>query len=127
MIPPHRIALNSCAIGVAVLLCGCDVGGKPPVASLPAGYGAIVGGIEPCSGLVPPSPPGFAAGTVIVMNGGTTVTSTHVAKGSQYRFTLLPGAYVLSGQDDRGGPQSSIGVTVKAGQVVHQDIPNRCI
>ena len=61
------------------------------------------------------------------MRDGSEVTSMHVTKGSQYRFTLLPGSYMLLGQDDRGGPQSSVSVGVKAGQVVHADIPNRCI
>lgn len=128
MIPPHRIALSGCVIGVALLLSGCQPGGEAsPVASPTAGYAVIVGGIEPCSGLPPPTPMVFAAGTVIVMGGGTEVASTHVTKGSQYRFTLLPGAYVLFGQDDRGGPQSWVDVTLKVGQVVHQDIPDRCM
>jgi hypothetical protein len=133
MIPAHQIALSGCVIGIALLLSGCESGGEAsPVTSPPAGYGAIVGGIEPCSGsgivlFAAPTPLGFAAGTVIVMGGGTEVTSTQVAKGGQYRFTLLPGAYVLLGLDDRGGPQFAVPVTLKVGQVVHQDIPNRCI
>jgi hypothetical protein len=83
--------IETCAL---LATSGWPRGGRTP----PAGYGVIVGGIEPCSGLPPPTPLVFAAGTVIVMSGGTEVTSTHVTKGSQYRFTLLPGAYVLLGK-----------------------------
>jgi len=103
--------------------------------------GTVTGGITPCSGILVPSGPHYAAGTVTVLKGQivagsagrlviptTVVARQSVTTNAMYRFVLEPGPYVLQAQFS---PPSNIlpfaRVTVHAGDDLHVDIPNMCI
>jgi hypothetical protein len=114
---------------------------SPSPSVVPAGYGVVVGGIDPCVGPPPRTPPRYAWGTVVVLQGSVTeqsgagalpkemvmVASAAVAEGGEYRFTLLPGPYVLVAHYEQwrsGWPWAS--VSVMAGQTTLRDIPSPC-
>ncbi len=103
--------------------------------------GTVTGGIIPCSGILVPSGPHYAAGTVTVLKGQivgggtgrlvmptTAVARQSVATDAMYRFVLEPGPYVLQAQFP---PPSNVlpfaSVTVHAGDELHVDIPNMCV
>lgn len=129
--------------------CGSTVN-TPPPQQLPHGKGAVVGGIEPCSGL-PPSPggPTYVAGMVRVLRGevtwrpsgpgsltailpATQVDEQTVGTESRYRFVLNPGQYVLQAQyagSRFAGPDAVrpyIPIIVRAGTTLAASIPNEC-
>ena len=95
-------------------------------------------------GIVPPTPPGYAAGTVVVLRGTVTwkpvstgvtksvfptetVTAAVTPKGDEYRFILSPGPYVLVAYYATPAPMSWVSVSVAAGHTTRQDIPDRCL
>lgn len=156
-----QVARFALAVAVAVFTVSCQPSeptAKPatPVPSpsppvVPAGYGVVVGGIDPCVGPPTRTPPQYAWGTVLVLQGPVTeqpgagvqqpvlptepviptemvlVASAAVAEGGKYRFTLPPGQYVLAAQYKQwqtGWPWVS--VPVVAGQITRQDIPSPC-
>lgn len=116
---------------------------SPAPSVVPAGYGVVIGGIDPCVGPPVPTPPAYAWGTVVVFRGSVIeqtlagvqqtvlptelVASMAVAEGGEYRFALRPGPYVLVAQYEQwksGWPWMS--VSVVAGQTTRQDIPSSC-
>lgn len=114
-----------------MLTVACQAGSTPPARSSssapPSGYGFVVGGIDPCFGLAPPTPPPYQAGTVDVLRGTDRVATETVPNGGMYRFTLPAGSYVLASRDVSRGPDVSIGVSVIAGETLHADIPSPCM
>ncbi len=111
------------------------------------GQGVVVGGIQPCEGIVGP-PVAFVAGLVEVLRGtvhfapnkaGSTtvlprrgVAAQAVSRGQQYHFWLTPGRYVLRLLRDSSHPRTEpplafASVTVVAGSTVHANIPDACI
>lgn len=150
-----RIARLTLAVALTVVAVSCQQSvatAKPaaPVPSpapsvVPAGYGVVLGGIDPCVGPPTRTPPGYAWGTVVVFQGSVTpaqtgagvqqpvlptqqVTSVAVAEGGEYRFALPPGPYVLVAHYEQwqsGWPWAS--VSVVAGQTTRQDIPTSCL
>ncbi|MDA8331785.1 MAG: hypothetical protein M0027_11425 [Candidatus Dormibacteraeota bacterium] len=131
--------------GLIVTLAGCQA--KPTSferSTITNGDGAVVGGIDACYALPilrPQQDRGLVAGTVIVYRGAmrfhtaadgviTTVypvdqvTSVEIAHYQQYRFTLLPGTYVLLARHPAGSPALEwVQVVVHAGTVTKQNIP----
>ena len=108
-----------------------------------AGTGTVIGGIEPCSGLLLQGGPQYAAGTVTVLQGTvgwqnvggstkdvfptTVVAQQTVGTNSTYSFSLQPGQYVLQAQFST--PSDVVPwaqVTVHVGETVHADITNAC-
>jgi hypothetical protein len=139
-------------IGLTVIGTGCrsPTPFQPIHVELVAGEGTVVGGIAPCFG-IPPSPggPTYVAGTVTVFRGQVRwkpdgpgsflavlptarVAEQSVATNATYRFVLDAGSYVL--QAHFAGARFAspnavvpfIGVTVSAGRVTAQSIPNEC-
>jgi len=111
-----------------------------------AGKGVVVGGLQPCAGIVTSNSPRYAAGTVTVLrgdmawrdagNGVTAAVFPAVMAGRQvvgtngiYVFVLDPGEYVLEGEYTAGGgePEPWVEVTITSGSVAHVDIPNMCL
>jgi hypothetical protein len=147
---------------LTLLLAGCEQPGAGPKSAssssssgLPAGYGIVVGGIEPDT-VCMPSMNGvlvrgqfhgvYAAGTVTVMRGNffntsvwipdpltaylQTVATQVVPKGGEYRVMLPSGPYVLERTERgtgtiTGGPW--VNVLVAAGQTTSIDLPSGCI
>jgi hypothetical protein len=121
-------------VGLTFLICACER----------STTGIVVGGIQPCYGIAPQTPPGYAAGTVVVLRGVTTlktagpgvqqtvfptetVTTALVRKDEQYRFSLPPGQYVLVAHLEAASVVPWVSVSVTAGQTTHEDIPNMCL
>ncbi len=118
------------AFVVTILTIACQTSMAPSSRSSPStesGYGVVVGGIDPCFGFPPPTPPPYQAGTVDVLRGSDKVASEEVPDGGTYRFTLQAGNYVLASRDVARGPASRIGISVVAGQMLPADIPSPCI
>lgn len=152
--PPRTAAAALfCAIAGVTVAAVIATAAQPAVAShaaaaspatpIPGGYGAIVGGIAPCEGIVVPGGPTYAAGTVTVFRGHETWRSTGpgtsvvvfphsvaarvtVGVNSTYRFVLPPGPYVLSAHYLTGNVESFIGASVVAGVTQNVNIPNEC-
>lgn len=116
---------------------------SPPPSVVPAGYGVVVGGIDPCVGPAPPSPPGYAWGTVEVYRASAVepfvfdtpppvlptqlIASESVAAGVEFRFALPPGAYVLVAHyEEWQSVWPWIGGSVVAGRTTRQNIPSPC-
>lgn len=143
----------ACVI-VTVVLSGCAEPHSstnhpsPAVASttsVPVGDGVVVGKIQACNGIARGGPQGFVVGTVVALRGVTKVVpesagvsrnvlptvrsgSQSVGKNKRYRFVLPAGVYVLAAHYATGGNvEPWIPVTVRAGVVTHQDIPNECM
>lgn len=139
-------------VGLTVLGTGCGspIPPGPIPVQLTAGKGAVVGGIAPAMGFPPPRvAPTDVAGTVTVLRGQVSwkpdgpgsflavlptarVAEQSVATNATYRFVLDPGSYVL--QAHFAGARFAsldavvpyIEVTVSAGKVTAQSIPNEC-
>jgi hypothetical protein len=123
---------------LAATLQGCAVPGWG--SSVPAGKGAITGGIQWCSGLR--DLPGYAPGPVIVLRGWPVARSvrteawwrahlrpiaqTHVRKNHTYRFIMPPGRYTVEAYL-HGNYHPTQEVTVKQGAIVKADLLNRCM
>ena len=111
----------------------------------PGNTGTVTGGIIPCEALGIAGEPHYAAGTVTVLEGQihwrttgpgtsvqvlptTVVVTEQVGVDTSYDFTLRPGDYVLRARfAPPANVESSVSVTVHAGQTEHIDIPNMCI
>ena len=92
---------------------------------IPPSVGTVTGYIDPCFGVGPMTQP-YYSGTVIAVQGGNTVASEAVATGSAYRFYLVPGGYRLVAHNTSDRNNRWVDVTVVAGQITRQDIPNTC-
>ena len=155
----HLIRSSLAAIcGVGILLTtliatGCAATPAPPrppripplqtpaPTTIPAGDGAIVGGIDFCAGVFPKVYPRFVAGTVKVFRGSLTTeptspsgsfryvlpgvmeARTKVRVNQEFRFILPPGEYVL----DVGAPWIPVEVAVRPGATSVKDIPGACL
>jgi hypothetical protein len=164
MIVP-RAALCVLTALTTLLAAACQQSGPTarPAASTPSGVhvaptgsGLVVGQISPCYGppLRTPRPPTHPAGTVVVLRGSInaipdgrgrrylgpfpteTAATESIPAGGTYRFTLLPGPYVIvlppySTGEVPGGTKISTApyasVSVVVGQTTHQDVPGVCI
>jgi hypothetical protein len=102
----------------------------PVVVHLPAGMGAVVGGIARCYDMPPPpSEQRFVGGRVDVYRGGYIDTNSQVfesklvAADTQYILVLRPGIYVLVGTTSGTNLQPpEAQVTITAGNVTSQDL-----
>jgi|HubBroStandDraft_4_1064222.scaffolds.fasta_scaffold00954_5 hypothetical protein len=92
---------------------------------IPPSVGTVTGYIDPCYGVGPMTQP-YYSGTVIAVQGGNPVASEAVATGSAYRFYLVPGGYRLVAHNTPDRNNRWVDVTVVAGQITRQDIPNTC-
>lgn len=130
--------MRSATLGMAlaILLAAC---------SAPSGTGVVIGGIEPCQGIIFEGGSHYAAGTVTVYAGelqwtstssrttvrifpSDVVTTVHVDEDSPYRLVLQPGDYVLRARYDAPSSVAPwLSVTVRAGQTTAENIPNVCI
>lgn len=115
---------------VAVLLSACA---PPPMSTRsasalprPSNLGTVIGYIEPCFGIPPPTSPPSYPGTVIAVRDGVTVASVVVAAGGPYRFTLAPGSYRLVAHDTPDQNNRWVEVAVVGGQTTRRDIANTC-
>jgi hypothetical protein len=142
----------SAVLALATLGAGCSSPSPVPThPQLPAGQGAVVGGIAPCHGLPPtPGGPTYVAGTVTVFRGQVTwkpagpgssvavlptaqVAEQTVGTNATYRFVLDPGSYVLQAHYAGARFASAdavvpfIAVTVRSGVVAPVSIPNECM
>ena len=113
----------------------------PAPTTIPAGDGAVVGGIDFCAGVFPKVYPQFVAGTVKVYRGSLTTeptspsgsfryvlpgvmeARTKVRVNQEFRFILPPGEYVL----DVGAPWIPVEVAVRPGATSVKDIPGACL
>jgi hypothetical protein len=117
--------------------------GPPRPVPLPARAGRVTGYIDACRGVAIPGAPPYAAGTVTALRGrqtwkangpgtyrlqlpATTAARQHVAEGQPFSFDLAAGRYVLVVGDHDGSVLSFVDVTVAAGRVLHQNLPNLC-
>jgi hypothetical protein len=105
--PPRTIA-----IGAAPVACT-----PPPAPSLPAGMGAILGGVYNAGG---PAPGIYAcqgqANVVSLTDAGdATIATQQVPASGSYAFVVAPGTYGLSAGFCRGS------ATVSTGRVTHAD------
>jgi hypothetical protein len=138
------------AVGGGVIATGVFTGSRPVngigrqrPAPLGARTGAVTGYIEACAGVFIPGSQRHAAGTVTALRGryswkddnrgtprlrlpATTAARQHVAAGQAFSFDLEVGRYVLLVRDGGGNVLSFVDVTVSAGRVLHQDLPNLC-
>jgi hypothetical protein len=137
------------AVGGGLIATGVFTGSRPVTriglqrpAPLAARTGTVTGYIDACEGV---SLPGshHAAGTVTALRGryiwkdnsrgtprlqlpATAAARQHVAEGQAFSFDLAVGQYVLVVRDGGGNVLSFVDVTVTAGRVLHQDLPNLC-
>jgi len=140
------------AVGGGLVVTGAFDGGRTtgggPGRPLPlaARTGEVTGYLDPCIGVVLPGrqdTPAFAAGTVTALPGHQTWTRTrddyqlhlpatapaareHVAKNHAFALNLPAGGYTLVARYDNGNGLNVINVTVRAGQIAHQDFPDIC-
>jgi hypothetical protein len=102
----------------------------------------VTGYIDACEGMAVQGPR-HAAGTVTALRGRQTWTDNghgtyrlqlpataaarqHVATGQAFSLDLAAGRYVLVVGGSGGSVLSFVGVSVAAGRVLHQDLPNLC-
>ena len=118
--------------------------------NLPAGKGEVLGGIRICQGLGTRAATNehskYQAGTAVVLEGtvkwvtiepgisqvvlpAKLVAQEKVGSGGNYEFLLKPGSYVLEslilgmpGGGETQGPW--VGFQVRAGEILHTDIPS---
>jgi hypothetical protein len=117
--------------------------GPPHPVPLAAGTGRVTGHIDVCAGAMVPGRQLHAAGTVTALRGRytwkddgrgtrkfelpTTVAARqHVGECQSFSLSLAVGQYVLVAPDGGPGDLSFVEVTVTAGRVLHQDLPNLC-
>jgi hypothetical protein len=110
-------------------------------ASLTARAGGVTGYIDPCEGIDTGLP--YAAGTVTALRGRETwkpdghgtrrlqfpaivAARQQVGENHKFHFDLAPGQYVLLARYDRGNGMSFLDVSIAAGRVLHQNLPNLC-
>jgi len=116
-------------------------GGASQPARLPARVGMVAGYIDPCEGVITGLP--YAAGTVTALRGRETwkpdgqgtyrlqlpvsvAARQHVGQNQRFQFDLTPGRYVLVARYDRGNAMSFLDVSITAGRLLHEDLPNQC-
>jgi hypothetical protein len=112
------------SVVMALLMTGCGQSGG---SSLPAGKGAVVGGIEGCYALSAPDPIPFLAGTVSVFKGisasGAKYASLVVSANQRFRFVLRAGEYTLSANSNASGFRPPVvTVSVGSGETVNQNL-----
>lgn len=113
----------------------------PLPTTIPAGEGAVVGGIDICGGVIPKVHVRFVAGRVEVFAGplpvtpdsppgsvpypssSSPLTTVTVGVNQEFRLVLPPGQYVLV----VGAPWVPVPVLVRAGTTVRKDIPGECL
>jgi hypothetical protein len=143
-------AIVAAAVGGGLIATGVFTGSRPVTgiglqrpAPLAARTGAVTGYIDACAGVFIPESQRHAAGTVTALRGryiwkddsrgirrlqlpATAAARQHVAAGQAFSFDLAVGPYVLVVRDGGGNVVSFVDVTVTAGRVLHQDLPNLC-
>jgi hypothetical protein len=121
----------------------------PPVVvqATPAGAAAavIIGGVQPCQGIISHSGPRYAEATVSLLRGKTSlqpagqgmtrtvmpatlVARVAVATDQQYHFVVGPGDYVIEATFP---PPANVvpwaSVSVHSGETARKDVPNMCM
>jgi hypothetical protein len=138
------------AVGGSLIATGVFTGNRPVTrvgpqrpAPLAARTGRVTGYIDVCEGIAAPGTSHHAAGTVTALRGrytwkdngrgtrrfelpATVAARQHVAEGQAFSLSLAVGQYVLVAPDGGRGDLSFVEVTVTAGRVLHQDLPNLC-
>ncbi len=56
----------------------------------------------------------------------TVAARQHVGQDQRFHFDLTPGRYVLIARYDHGNAMSFLDVSIAAGRLLHQDLPNLC-
>jgi hypothetical protein len=117
-------------------------GGPSRPASLTAHTGGVTGYIDPCEALTAGLP--YAAGTVTALRGqetwepagdgtyrlqlpATVAARQHVGQNRKFYFDLAPGRYVIVARYDRDNAMTFLDVSIVAGRVLHQDLPDVCM
>lgn len=122
---------------------------EPPVVFVATPPGAavavIIGGVQPCQGIIPPSGPRYAEATVSLLRGKTSqqpagqgmtrtvmpatlVARVPVGANQQYHLVVSPGDYVIQATFP---PPSNVApgasVSVHTGETARKDVPNMCM
>ncbi len=124
--------------------------GPSAPAPLAAHTGAVTGYIDPCRGLgIARGPEPYAAGTVTALRGHQTyelvgsesnrtyqtyrlvlptavAARQHVSENQRFYFDLPPGQYVLVGRYADGNATTLLDVSISAGRVLHENLPDFC-
>jgi hypothetical protein len=143
-------SIVAASVGGSLIATGVFTGSRPVTplvpqrpASLAARIGRVTGYTDACEGKGVPGTPHHAAGTVTALRGratwkdngrgtrrlelpATAAARQHVAEGQSFSLDLAVGQYVLVAPVGGSGGLSFVDVTVTAGQVLHQDLPNLC-
>jgi hypothetical protein len=117
----------------------------PHTVPLAARTGVVTGHLEACNGLGVADPPPVTPGTVTVLRGKETwkpigdgtleriLPTTVVAReyisnnySQLFRFVLPPGQYLLAGSYYHGNVTTAWPISITAGKVLHQDVPDMC-
>jgi hypothetical protein len=126
----HGAFSGGIAVVVTVILFACAPARQPApsarASQMPPSLGTVAGYIDPCYSIPPPIPPPYYSGTVVAVQGGTTVASETVGPGTGYRFSLVPGGYRLVAYNTPDQNNRWVDVTVVAGHITTRDIPNTC-
>jgi hypothetical protein len=144
------VGIVAAAVGGGLIAAGVFTGSRPVPrlgtqgpAPLAARTGEVTGYIDVCEGIAVPGQPLHVAGTVTALPGrytwkdngrgtrrfelpATAAARQHVAEGQAFSLFLTVGQYVLVAPVGGRGDVSFVEVTVRAGRVLHQDLPNLC-
>jgi hypothetical protein len=112
---------------------------------LAARTGVVTGHLDACNALGIADPPPVTPGTVTVLRGKETwkpigdstfkriLPTTVVAReyisnnySQLFRFVLPPGQYILAGSYNHGNFTAPWPISITAGKVLHQDVPDIC-
>jgi ribose/xylose/arabinose/galactoside ABC-type transport system permease subunit len=134
------MALAGVLIGYAVTGTSHTAAARPGPAAIHTG--AVTGHLAACTGLpvkvITPGAVTVLRGTVTwkLVSPGTwrlvlpteVVASEHISNNydQMFRFALPPGKYVLVGRYDGGNAFTSDDVSVSAGKVIREDLPDVC-
>ena len=111
--PVRKLGMIAMVV-MALMLTACTTSAVSPP------KGVVTGIADACTG--PYIPPGrILPARVQLFSGTTLVASVLVRSGKTYRFTVVPGRYVLKGW---WRPRD---VTVRAGRVARANFPDDCI
>jgi len=100
--------------------------------------------VRPCAGLPSPNEPYYAAATVTLLKGKTSLeplgagvtqlvfptavaATVRVGMNQGYHFIVSAGDYVLQARFAVGNAGPWAEVTVRAGETVEKDVPNMCL
>jgi len=131
------------AVLLGIVLASGGLSASTAVRAAGAGKAVVIGGIDPCEGRPVPHAARYAAGTVTVRAGEVrerrmahgqrlllpphVVARVHVARNKTYRLVLKPGHYIFEASfPPPANVHPFFQITLKAGELIHRDIPNMC-